>query len=41
MTSPNERTSSVQTLGEGEGRLIINCDFECAPLEVTLTSELG
>ena len=41
MTTPYERPSSAQTLGEGEGRLNVNCDFGCSPLEVTLTSKLG
>ena len=30
MTSPYERPPSAQTLGEGEGRLNVTCDFECS-----------
>ena len=32
MTSPYERLWSVQTLGEGEGRLNVTCDFWCSQL---------
>mgnify|MGYP000323788220 CR=1 FL=1 len=32
MTSPYERPSSVQTLGEGEGCLNVTCDFGCSQL---------
>ena len=42
VTSPYERPSSVQTLGEVEGRLnVTSIDTFHIPLEVTLTSKLG
>ena len=33
MTSPSVRSSSVQTLGDGEGRLNVTCDFGCYIIE--------
>ena len=32
MTSPYERPSSLQTLWDGEGRLIVTCGFGCSQL---------
>ena len=32
MTSSYESLSSEQTLGEGEGRLNVTCDFKCSQL---------
>ena len=32
VTSSYERPSSVQPLGEGEGRLNVTCDFGCSQL---------
>ena len=48
MTSPYDRPSSAQTLGEGEGCLnaaaisgVLNYNAFHIPLEVTLTTRLG